>query len=130
MLDRLPPCPEPNELLVRSQDVRLGILYLITEVNSRWLRSHAPAARGRPACAASARCGSRLTGLVGQLGLTRDGVGFTHSQAIAGITGGNFQLLHRLFARIERILRTSDLTVVTSEVIEAARSTLVIGDAA
>jgi hypothetical protein len=37
--------------------------------------------------------------------------------------------LHRLFARIERILRTSDLTVITSEVIDAARSTLVIGGA-
>ena len=61
-----------------------------------------------------------------------DGAGFTDSQAIAAIariTGGNFRLLHRLFARIERILRIDDLTVITSEVIEAARSTLVIGDA-
>jgi hypothetical protein len=31
---------------------------------------------------------------------------------------------------MERILRINDLTVITSEVIEAARSTLVIGDAA
>jgi hypothetical protein len=31
--------------------------------------------------------------------------------------------MRRLFARIERILRINDLTVITSEVIEAARST-------
>ena len=79
-----------------------------------------------------ARCGSGRPGLDGQLGLTLDDADFTDSQAIAaiaGITGGNFRLLHRLFVRIERILRTSDLTVITSQVIEAARSTLVIGDA-
>ncbi len=61
-----------------------------------------------------------------------DDADFTGSQAIAAIariTGGNFRLLHRLFVRIERILRTSDLTVITSQVIEAARSTLVTGDA-
>ena len=106
-------------------------MYLVTEVNLRWLRTHARRRPG-PACAASARCGSWLTGLDGQLGLTRDGAGFTDSQAIAAIariTGGNFRLLHRLFVRIECILRIDDLTVITSEVIEAARGTLVIGDA-
>jgi len=36
---------------------------------------------------------------------------------------GNFRLLHRLFVRIGRILRINELTVITSEVIEAARST-------
>ena len=39
------------------------------------------------------------------------------------------RLLHRLFVQIERILRINDLTVITSDVVEAARSTLVIGDA-
>jgi len=66
------------------------------------------------------------------LGLTLDHADFTDSQAIAAIariTGGNFRLLHRLFVQIERILRINDLTVITSDVVEAARSTLVIGDA-
>jgi DNA transposition AAA+ family ATPase len=66
------------------------------------------------------------------LGLALDNADFTDSQAIAAIariTGGNFRLLHRLFVQIERILRINDLTVITSDVVEAARSTLVIGDA-
>jgi len=65
-----------------------------------------------------------------QLGLTLDDADFTDSQAIAAIahiTGGNFRLLHRLFIQIERILRINQLTVITSDVVEAARSTLVIG---
>lgn len=67
-----------------------------------------------------------------QLGLTLDDAEFTDSQAIAAIariTGGNFRLLHRLFVQIERILRINELTIITSNVVEAARSTLVIGDA-
>ncbi len=43
------------------------------------------------------------------------------------MTGGNFRLLHRLFVQIERILRLNELTVITEDVVEAARSTLVIG---
>ncbi len=52
------------------------------------------------------------------------------AQAVAAIvrmTGGNFRLLHRLFVQIERILRLNELTVITEDVVEAARSTLVIG---
>jgi len=65
-----------------------------------------------------------------QLGLTLDDADFTDTQAItaiARITGGNFRLLHRLFVQIERVLRINDLTVITNDVVEAARSTLVIG---
>lgn len=65
-----------------------------------------------------------------QLGLTLDNADFTDTQAIATIariTGGNFRLLHRLFVQIERILRINDLSVITDDVVEAARSTLVIG---
>ncbi|MGE5946486.1 MAG: AAA family ATPase [Betaproteobacteria bacterium] len=65
-----------------------------------------------------------------QLGLTLDDTDFTDNQAItaiARITGGNFRLLQRLFVQIERVLRINDLTVITNDVVEAARSTLVIG---
>jgi DNA transposition AAA+ family ATPase len=49
--------------------------------------------------------------------------------AIIRITGGNFRLLVKLFAQIERILRINDRSTVTSEVVETARSSLVIGAA-
>lgn len=65
-----------------------------------------------------------------QLGLTLDVSDFTDTQAIASIvrvTGGNFRLLHRLFVQIERVLKINELCVITDDMIEAARSTLVIG---
>lgn len=65
-----------------------------------------------------------------QLGLQLNDADFTDHQAIASIariTGGNFRLLHRLFVQIERILKINELSLVTDEVVEAARSTLVIG---
>ncbi len=62
-----------------------------------------------------------------QLGLSLDGADAQASAAIARLTGGNFRLLHRLFVQIERILKINGLSVVTDDVVEAARSTLVIG---
>ncbi|HME20445.1 MAG TPA: AAA family ATPase [Acetobacteraceae bacterium] len=65
-----------------------------------------------------------------RLGLALDDADFTDTQAIAAIariTGGNFRLLHRLFVQIGRILKINDLSVITDDVVEAARSTLVIG---
>ena len=65
-----------------------------------------------------------------QVGLDLDDADFTDVQAIASIariTGGNFRLLHRLFVQIARILAINGLSVITDDVVEAARSTLVIG---
>jgi DNA transposition AAA+ family ATPase len=65
-----------------------------------------------------------------RLGLTLDDADFTDAQAIASIarvTDGNFRLLHRLFVQIGRILKINGLSVITDVVVEAARSTLVVG---
>jgi DNA transposition AAA+ family ATPase len=67
-----------------------------------------------------------------RLGLALDDADFTDAQAIASIariTGGNFRLLNRLFVQIGRILKINGLSVITDDVVEAARSTLVIGAA-
>ena len=49
--------------------------------------------------------------------------------AITRTTRGNFRLLERLLVQIERVMKINELNVVTSDVVEAARSTLVIGAA-
>lgn len=65
-----------------------------------------------------------------KLGLALDADDFTDDRAIAAvarITGGNFRLLQRLFNQIERILAINEMTTITEDVVEAARSTLIIG---
>lgn len=65
------------------------------------------------------------------LGLGLDEADFSDAQAVATIvriTRGNFRLLHRLFIQIERILRINNLNMITDDVVQAARSILVIGD--
>ena len=71
-----------------------------------------------------------LTRLWRELGLGFDEADFTDAQAVAAIvqiTEGNLRLLHRLFVQIGRILRINGLHAITEEVVQAARSTLVIG---
>ena len=65
-----------------------------------------------------------------KLGLELDGTDFTDAQAIAAVartTSGNFRLLGRLFAQIERVTKINELNSITDDVVEAARSALVIG---
>jgi len=65
-----------------------------------------------------------------KLGLEMAEDEFTDAQAIAAvvrITSGNFRLLQRLFAQVERVMKINELSSLTEDVIEAARSTLVIG---
>jgi DNA transposition AAA+ family ATPase len=49
--------------------------------------------------------------------------------AIIRITGGNFRLLHRLLTQIARLAEINALCTITSEVVAAARESLVIGTA-
>lgn len=66
-----------------------------------------------------------------RLGRTLDPDDFTDAQAIATIeriTRGNFRLVERLFPQIARVLKINELETITDDVIEAAASTLVIGN--
>ena len=47
--------------------------------------------------------------------------------ALLKVTGGNFRLLHRLMTQIARLVEINALQTVTSEVVDAARESLVIG---
>ena len=49
--------------------------------------------------------------------------------AIARVTGGNFRLVQRLFAQIERIVTINELPTLTTDVVTLARERLVDGPA-
>lgn len=66
----------------------------------------------------------------GELGLSVKLEDFSDYEAITSIIkiiGGNFRLIQRLFTQIERILEINKLETITTEVVEAARDSLVIG---
>jgi DNA transposition AAA+ family ATPase len=66
-----------------------------------------------------------------ELGMQIRAEDFTDQEALSGmirITTGNFRLLHRLLAQVERILKVNETKIVTKEVIEAARASMVIGE--
>ena len=65
-----------------------------------------------------------------ELGLTFSPEDYTDAEALAAIarvSGGNFRLVQRLFSQIARVLEINAVRLITKEVVEAARESLVIG---
>ncbi len=65
-----------------------------------------------------------------ELGCTFKRDDFTDNEALASLvrmTHGNFRLIGRLLTQVQRILEINGLSLISKEVIEAARENLVIG---
>ena len=60
-------------------------------------------------------------------GSFEEGVDAAVINVIARITGGNFRLVDRLFAEIERVMAVNSLPTLTTEVVAFARESLAIG---
>ena len=43
------------------------------------------------------------------------------------ITGGNFRLIERLMSQVARVLEINQLDIITPDVVNAAKQTLVVG---
>ncbi len=56
-----------------------------------------------------------------------DYMDFEAMSAVARISQGNFQLLQRLIAQMRRLLKINNWQIVTKELVEVARKSLVIG---
>lgn len=65
-----------------------------------------------------------------KLGLSLSFDDFTDQEAVTTVirvTSGNFRLVNRLFSQIQRIMHVNSLNSITKEVVETARSCLVVG---
>lgn len=65
-----------------------------------------------------------------RLGLCLKDDDFTDQEAISAIilcTNGNFRLMNRLLKQAKRIMKVNNFAILTKEIIEAARSCLLIG---
>ena len=58
---------------------------------------------------------------------TYDGTELSVLSSIVRITGGNFRLVERLFAQIQRVAQINEAASLTPELVEAAQESLVIG---
>jgi len=65
-----------------------------------------------------------------ELGTSLDPSDFTDTEAVASIIriiAGNFRLIHRLCLQISRLMEINEMTIITKELVETARKSLVIG---
>ncbi|MBF0228525.1 MAG: AAA family ATPase [Desulfamplus sp.] len=65
-----------------------------------------------------------------ELGTSLDPSDFTDTEAVASIiriTAGNFRLIHRLCLQFSRLMEINEMTIITKELVETARKSLVIG---
>jgi AAA domain len=84
----------------------------------------------RPLSAAQMRALLRQKWVPSGVTLPEEGVADENAlAAIIRVTGGNFRLLQRLLTQVARIMEINALQSVTSEVVEVARESLVIGTA-